>query len=185
MGSGLKVTLRRLTSCDAIALSCNICEIVNINDIRFLYEAAKKELSLSVRNPEAKENLMRLIIAGTHSQYKESMHRLRVKAILSAPRENNTQQIAVSTSIKLINRSDALKDADSEKQSDKLNWHVTGERLEGSSDEAYSDGKTGVIDTASAVGRPTFQMHTRALSMADGATPRKIGPVITMSLAYH
>ncbi|HDR2720568.1 TPA: fimbria/pilus periplasmic chaperone [Enterobacter asburiae] len=181
----MKVTLRRLTGCDAIALSYNISEIVNINGIRFLYEAAKKELLLSMRNPEAKENLMRLIIAGTHSQYKESMYMLRVKAIPFAPRENNTQQIAVSTSIKLINRSDALKDADSEKQSDKLNWHVTGERLEGSSDEANSDGKTGVIDTASAVGRPTYQMHTRALSMASGATPRKIGPVITMSLAYH
>ena len=64
----MKVTLRRLTGCDAIALSCNICEIVNINDIRFLYEAAKKELSLSVRNPEAKENLMRLIIASRRSR---------------------------------------------------------------------------------------------------------------------
>ncbi|PWI81642.1 hypothetical protein DEO48_02775 [Enterobacter sp. CGMCC 5087] len=128
---------------------------------------------------------MRLIISGTLSQYKESMHRLRVKAIPSAPRENNTQQIAVSTSTKLINRSVALKEADSEEQSDKLNWHVTEERLEGSSDEAYSDGKTGAIDTASAVGRPTFQMHTRAMSMADGTTPRKIGPVITMSLAYY
>lgn len=138
-----------------------------------------------MRNPEAKENLMRLIIPGTLSQYKESMHRLRVMAIPSAPRENNTQQIAVSTSTKLINRSVALKETDSKKQSDKLNWHVTGERLEGSSDESYSDGKTWAIDTASAVGRPTFQMHTRALSMAYGATPRKIGPVITMSLAYH
>jgi P pilus assembly chaperone PapD len=131
VGSGLKVTLRRLTGCDAIALTYNINDTVNIGSIRFLLEAAKKELSLSVRNPEAKENLMRLMIAGTLSQDKGSMHRLCVKAIPSASRKNDTQQITASSSIKLINRSDALKDADSDKQIEKLNRHVTGERLEG------------------------------------------------------
>lgn len=165
MESGLKPTLRILTGRDAIALIYNTCDTVNIGGIRFLYETVKKEVSLSVHNPDDKE----------------SMHRLRVKAIPSAPRENTTQQIAVSTNVKLINRSDALKDADSEKQSDKLNWHVIGERLERPSNEAYSDEKTGAIDTD----KSTFQIHTRALSMGVGATRGKISPVIAMSFAYN
>ena len=77
-----------------------------------------------------KENLMRIILTGNVSQDKESMYWLRVKAIPSAPREKNTLQIAVATSIKLIYRPSALKGADVEKESNKLRWHISGNRLE-------------------------------------------------------
>jgi hypothetical protein len=177
--SGLKATLRILNDWVTAALINNTCNTANIGGIRFLYEAVKKEFSLSVHNPDDKANLTRLIIAGTLYQDKESLHRLCVKAIPSASWENNTQQIAVFTSTKLINRSGALKEADSDKQIDKL------KRLEGLFNEAFSDGKMGAIDTASAVGTPTLQTHTRALSMGAGTTHRKISPVITMSSAYH
>jgi len=183
--SGLKATLRILNDWVTTALINNTCNTANIGGIRFLYKAVKKEFSLSVHNPDDKANLTRLIIAGTLYQYKESLHRLCVKAIPSASWENNTQQIAVFTSTKLINRSGALKEADSDKQIDKLNWHATDKRLEGLFNGTFSDGKMGGIDTASAVGTPTLQTHTRALSMGAGATPRKISPVITMSSAYH
>ena len=73
---------------------------------------------------------MRIILAGTLPQDKESMYWLRVKAIPSAPREKNTLQIAVATSIKLIYRPDALKGADVEKESEKLSWRITGNQLE-------------------------------------------------------
>jgi P pilus assembly chaperone PapD len=183
--SGLKATLRILNDWVTATLINNTCNTANIGGIRFLYESVKKEFSLSVHNPDDKANLTRLIIAGTLYQDKESLRRLCVKAIPSASWENNTQQIAVFTSTKLINRSGALKEAHSDKQIDKLNWHATGERLEGLFNEAFSDGKMGAIDTASAVGTPTLQTHTRALSMGAGDTPRKISPVITMSSAYH
>ena len=165
----MKATLRILNDWVTATLINNTCNTANIGGIRFLYESVKKEFSLSVHNPDDKE----------------SMHRLRVKAIPSAPRENNTQQIAVFTSTKLINRSGALKEAHSDKQIDKLNWHATGERLEGLFNEAFSDGKMGAIDTASAVGTPTFKIHTHTVSMASGNIPGKISPVITMSSAYH
>lgn len=214
----MKATLRILTSCVAIAFIHNTSNTANIGGIRLLDKAAKKEISLSVHNPDStpyliqavvrnlnadaqkktfviippfchqesgKEDLKHLIIAGTLSQNKESLYRLRIKALPSVPRENNTLQIATSTSIKLIYRPDALTDAHVEKQSDKLNWHVTGERFEGLSYEAYIDGKTGTIDTASAVGIPTFKIHRRTLSMGAGATPGKSSPVITMSFAYN
>lgn len=76
-----------------------------------------------------KENLMRVIQSGNLPQDKESMFWLRVKAIPSAPREKNTLQIAVSTSIKLIYRPDSLKNLDVEKESDKLSWHISGNQL--------------------------------------------------------
>ena len=131
MESGLKATLRILNDWVTATLINNTCNTANIGGIRFLYESVKKEFSLSVHNPDDKANLTRLIIAGTLYQDKESLRRLCVKAIPSASRSNDTQQITASSSIKLINRSDALKDADSDKQIEKLNRHVTGERLVG------------------------------------------------------
>nr|WP_275985958.1 molecular chaperone [Enterobacter quasiroggenkampii] len=77
-----------------------------------------------------KENLMRIIMSGTLPMDKESMYWLRVKAIPSAPREKNTLQIAVATSIKLIYRPEALKDINVEKESEKLSWRISGDKLE-------------------------------------------------------
>ncbi|MCU6278856.1 molecular chaperone [Enterobacter quasiroggenkampii] len=136
---------------------------VNIGGTRLLYDGAKKEVSLSVHNPDStpyliqtvvdnltndqkkppfiitpplyrldagKENLMRVIMSGSLPQDKESMYWLRVKAIPSAPREKNTLQIAVATSIKLIYRPTALKDINVEKESEKLTWRASGNKLE-------------------------------------------------------
>ena len=116
----MKATLRILNDWVTATLINNTCNTANIGGIRFLYESVKKEFSLSVHNPDDKANLTRLIIAGTLYQDKESLRRLCVKAIPSASRKNDTQQITASSSIKLINRSDALKDADSDKQIEKL-----------------------------------------------------------------
>lgn len=77
-----------------------------------------------------KENLMRIIMSGSLPQNKESMFWLRVKAIPSAPREKNTLQIAVATSIKLIYRPEVLKDINVERESTKLTWRVAGNKLE-------------------------------------------------------
>ncbi|EQC1553996.1 fimbrial biogenesis chaperone [Citrobacter amalonaticus] len=77
-----------------------------------------------------KENMMRVILTGNLPQNKESMFWLRVKAIPSAPREKNTLQIAVATSIKLIYRPEALKGINVEKESSKLVWHFSGNHLE-------------------------------------------------------
>lgn len=159
----MKTLLRIVTGCVVAAIIQNASATVTIGGTRVLYEGSKKEVSLSVRNPDStpyliqtvvtnleneaqkppfiitpplyrlnggKENLMRIILTGTLPQDKESMYWLRVKAIPSASREKNTLQIAVATSIKLIYRPDALKGLDVEKESTKLIWRVTGNKLE-------------------------------------------------------
>lgn len=159
----MNTLFRTFIGCVALATIHNACATVTIGGTRVLYDGAKKEVSLSVRNPDAmpyliqtvvsnlnddiqkppfvitpplyrlnggKENLMRIILAGKLPQDKESMYWLRVKAIPSAPREKNTLQIAVATSIKLIYRPDALKNIDVEKESTKLSWHINGNKLE-------------------------------------------------------
>ncbi|HCT5820298.1 TPA: molecular chaperone [Citrobacter sedlakii] len=77
-----------------------------------------------------KENLMRIVLTGSLPQNIESMYWLRVKAIPSAPREKNTLQIAVETNIKLIYRPEKLKGMDVETESNKLSWHISGDKLE-------------------------------------------------------
>ncbi|EBJ8048003.1 molecular chaperone [Salmonella enterica] len=159
----MKIILYALFGC-VISASCfNANATVNIGGTRLLYDGGKKEVSLSVHNPDntpyliqtivdnltsdsqkppfiitpplyrldgGKENLMRIIMSGSLPQDKESMYWLRVKAIPSAPREKNTLQIAVATSIKLIYRPTALKDINVEKESEKLSWRVSGNTLE-------------------------------------------------------
>lgn len=159
----MKIILSALLSC-VISSSCFYANAtVNIGGTRLLYDGAKKEVSLSVHNPDStpyliqtvvdnlsndsqkppfivtpplyrldggKENLMRVIMSGSLPQEKESMYWLRVKAIPSAPREKNTLQIAVATNIKLIYRPTALKDINVEKESNKLSWRVSGNKLE-------------------------------------------------------
>jgi P pilus assembly chaperone PapD len=159
----VKIITILLLGC-TVAATCQMAHAtVNIGGTRLVYAGAKKEVSLSVRNPDSspyliqtvidnvdssqqkppfiitpplyrldggKENLMRVIQSGNLPQDKESMFWLRVKAIPSAPREKNTLQIAVSTSIKLIYRPDSLKNLDVEKESDKLSWHISGNQLD-------------------------------------------------------
>ncbi|MCU6306634.1 fimbrial biogenesis chaperone [Enterobacter quasiroggenkampii] len=159
----MKIILSALFGCVIAATCYNANATVNIGGTRLLYDGAKKEVSLSVHNPDSapyliqtvvdnlnddpqkppfiitpplyrldggKENLMRIIMSGSLPQDKESMYWLRVKAIPSAPREKNTLQIAVATSIKLIYRPEVLKDINVEKESEKLRWRVSGNKLE-------------------------------------------------------
>ncbi|BBJ66355.1 MULTISPECIES: fimbrial biogenesis chaperone [Enterobacter] len=159
----MKIILSALLCCIVSASCVNANATVNIGGTRLLYNGDKKEVSLSVNNPDStpyliqtvvdnltsdpkkppfiitpplyrlnggKENLMRIIMTGGLPQDKESMFWLRVKAIPSAPREKNTLQIAVATSIKLIYRPTALKDINVEKESGKLSWRVSGHKLE-------------------------------------------------------
>jgi len=155
--------LRIVVICIIFTVMQNASATVNIGGTRVIYDGSKKEVSLSVRNPDAtpylmqtvvenldnnpqkppfiitpplyrlnggKENLMRIILAGTLPQDKESMYWLRVKAIPSAPKSKNTLQIAVATSVKLIYRPETLKNIDVEKESNKLVWHISGNNLE-------------------------------------------------------
>ncbi|HHA2008507.1 TPA: molecular chaperone [Enterobacter mori] len=159
----MKIILTTLFGYITLTIGSTAYATVNIGGTRLLYEGDKKEVSLSVHNPDStpyliqtvvdnltndtqkppfiitpplyrldggKENLMRVIMSGNLPQDKESMYWLRVKAIPSAPREKNTLQIAVATSIKLIYRPAALKDINVEKESEKLNWRVSGNKLE-------------------------------------------------------
>jgi fimbrial chaperone protein len=158
-----KILLGALVASLTVCACQSASATVSVGGTRVLYDGNKKEVSLSVRNPDAspyliqtsvsnldnspqkapfiitpplyrldggKENLMRIILAGSLPQDKESMYWLHVKAIPSAPREKNTLQIAVSTSIKLIYRPENLKGIDVEKESSKLSWHIAGNRLE-------------------------------------------------------
>lgn len=159
----MKIILPLLLSCIFSATCFTANATVNISGTRLLYDGAKKEVSLSVHNPDStpyliqtavdnlnndpqkppfvitpplfrldggKENLMRVIMSGSLPHDKESMFWLRVKAIPSAPREKNTLQIAVATRIKLIYRPETLKDINVEKESNKLTWRVSGNKLE-------------------------------------------------------
>lgn len=159
----MKTILSALLGCIVSTICITANATVNIGGTRLLYDGNKKEVSLSVHNPDStpyliqtvvdnlnndpqkppfiitpplyrldggKENLMRVIMSGTLPQDKESMYWLRVKAIPSAPREKNTLQIAVATSIKLIYRPTALKDINVEKESEKLSWRVSSNKLE-------------------------------------------------------
>ena len=150
-----------------LSVSSAVCQSANatvtISGTRVLYDGGKKEVSITVKNPDktpyliqssidnleksankppfiitpplyrldgGKENRMRIIFAGSLPQDKESMYWLRIKAIPSAAREKNTLQIAVSTSIKLIYRPEALKKVNVEQESNKLTWRITGNMLE-------------------------------------------------------
>lgn len=77
-----------------------------------------------------KENVMRIILADNLPQDKESMYWLRVKGIPSAPRDKNTLQVAIETSIKLIYRPTALKGIDVEKETSKLTFSKVGNQLQ-------------------------------------------------------
>jgi P pilus assembly chaperone PapD len=77
-----------------------------------------------------KENLMRIILADNLPQDKESMYWLHVKGIPSAPRDKNTLQVAIETTIKLIYRPPSLKGVDVEKESSKLSFSKTGDQLQ-------------------------------------------------------
>lgn len=55
------------------------------------------------------QNIERVVVTGNLPQDKESLYWLNIKAIPSAPKKDNTLQIAIKTRIKLIYRPAGLK----------------------------------------------------------------------------
>lgn len=76
------------------------------------------------------QNVERIIMAGALPQDKESLYWLSIKAIPSAPKKDNTLQIAVKTSIKLIYRPASLKGTTPEEQADTLTWSLVGNQVQ-------------------------------------------------------
>lgn len=76
------------------------------------------------------QNLERIILAGTVPQDKESLYWLNIKAIPSAPKKDNTLQIAVKSKLKLIYRPASVKGSSAEEQADTLVWSVAGNQLQ-------------------------------------------------------
>lgn len=76
------------------------------------------------------QNIERIVITGTLPQDKESLYWLNIKAIPSAPKKENTLQIAVKTSLKLIYRPASLKGIIPDDQADKLSWSVVGNQIQ-------------------------------------------------------
>ncbi|MDY0972303.1 fimbrial biogenesis chaperone [Siccibacter turicensis] len=74
------------------------------------------------------QNVMRIVRAGNLADDKESMYWLNIKAIPSAPHNENanTLQVAVKTRIKLIYRPAALKGGNPEDQAQRLTWSHSG-----------------------------------------------------------
>ncbi|MCW4701761.1 fimbrial biogenesis chaperone [Enterobacter kobei] len=82
------------------------------------------------RLDHGQQNVERIIMAGALPQDKESLYWLNIKSIPSAPRKDNTLQIAIKTRIKLIYRPAALKGTATEEVADKLTWSVAGNQLQ-------------------------------------------------------
>ncbi|MCK7348495.1 fimbrial biogenesis chaperone [Enterobacter kobei] len=82
------------------------------------------------RLDHGQQNVERIIMAGALPQDKESLYWLNIKSIPSAPRKDNTLQIAIKTRIKLIYRPAALKGTAPEEIADKLTWSVAGNQLQ-------------------------------------------------------
>lgn len=76
------------------------------------------------------QNIERIVITGKLPQDKESLYWLNIKAIPSAPKKENTLQIAVKTSLKLIYRPASLKGVIPDEQADKLSWAVVGNQIQ-------------------------------------------------------
>ncbi len=82
------------------------------------------------RLDQGQQNVMRIVRAGNLPEDKESMFWLNIKSIPSAPKKENTLQVAVKTRIKLIYRPAALKGSAPELQADKLTWQKVGNQVQ-------------------------------------------------------
>ncbi|MNC37125.1 Chaperone protein FocC precursor [compost metagenome] len=73
---------------------------------------------------------MRIVRAGNLPDNKESLYWLNIKSIPSAPKKENTLQVAVKTRIKLIYRPEALKKEIPEKLAGQLTWQKVGNQVQ-------------------------------------------------------
>lgn len=82
------------------------------------------------RLDKGQQNVERIVVTGPLPQDKESLYWLNIKTIPSAPRKDNTLQIAVKTRIKLIYRPTSLKGTVPEELADKLTWQRTDRQIQ-------------------------------------------------------
>jgi P pilus assembly chaperone PapD len=82
------------------------------------------------RLDQGQQNVMRIVRAGNLPDDKESMYWLNIKSIPSAPKKENTLQVAVKTRIKLIYRPTTLKGSIPEEGVSKLTWQKMGNQLQ-------------------------------------------------------
>ncbi|MGB7801539.1 fimbrial biogenesis chaperone [Buttiauxella sp.] len=82
------------------------------------------------RLDNGQQNILRIVRAGSLPDNKESLYWLNIKSIPSAPKKENTLQVAVKTRIKLIYRPEALKKNIPEKVADQLTWQKVGNQVQ-------------------------------------------------------
>lgn len=83
------------------------------------------------------QNVERIMLTGALPQDKESLYWLNIKAIPSAPKKDNSLQIAIKTRIKLIYRPAGLKGTLPEELAEKLTWSRSGNRVSVSNPTPY------------------------------------------------
>lgn len=83
------------------------------------------------------QNIQRIVMVGSLPQDKETLYWLNIKSIPSAPRQENSLQIAVKTRIKLIYRPSRLKGTVPEELADKLTWQRVGNKIQVNNPTSY------------------------------------------------
>ena len=83
------------------------------------------------------QNIERVVVTGNLAQDKESLYWLNIKAIPSAPKKDNTLQIAIKTRIKLIYRPAGLKSQQPQELSHQLTWRRNGNQLQVTNPTSY------------------------------------------------
>lgn len=83
------------------------------------------------------QNVERIMLTGALPQDKESLYWLNIKAIPSAPKKDNSLQIAIKTRIKLIYRPANLKGVSPEELAEKLVWSRSGNHISVSNPTPY------------------------------------------------
>ncbi|MFZ5229719.1 molecular chaperone [Enterobacter bugandensis] len=83
------------------------------------------------------QNIERVVVTGNLPQDKESLYWLNIKAIPSAPKKDNTLQIAIKTRIKLIYRPAGLKSQQPQELSHQLTWRRNGNQLQVTNPTSY------------------------------------------------
>lgn len=83
------------------------------------------------------QNIERVVVTGNMPQDKESLYWLNIKAIPSAPKKDNTLQIAIKTRIKLIYRPAGLKSQQPQELSRQLTWRRNGNQLQVTNPTSY------------------------------------------------
>ncbi|OAT23950.1 putative fimbrial chaperone protein [Buttiauxella gaviniae ATCC 51604] len=82
------------------------------------------------RLDHGQQNILRVVRAGNLPDNKESMFWLSIKSIPSAPKAENSLQVAVKTRIKLIYRPEALKKEVPEQLAGQLTWQKVGNQVQ-------------------------------------------------------